>query len=48
MPLSHFGGGALARANLDSHPAGPAKHGELGQAERAFTLASTMMSGILA
>lgn len=30
------------------HPAGPPKHGQLSQAERAFTLASTFMSGVIA
>ena len=30
------------------HPAGPPKYGELSQAERAFTLASTFLSGVLA
>jgi hypothetical protein len=30
------------------HPAGPARYGELTQAERAFTLASTFLSGVLA
>ena len=32
----------------EEHPAGPPKYGELNQAERAFTLASTFLSGVLA
>ncbi|KAJ4303452.1 hypothetical protein N0V90_002347 [Kalmusia sp. IMI 367209] len=32
----------------EEHPAGPPKYGELSQAERAFTLASTFLSGVLA
>lgn len=32
----------------ENHPAGPPKYGELSQAERAFTLASTFLSGVLA
>ncbi|KAF7578837.1 PlsC, 1-acyl-sn-glycerol-3-phosphate acyltransferase [Pyrenophora tritici-repentis] len=34
--------------NADAHPAGPPRFGELTQAERAFTLASTFLSGVLA
>ncbi|CAA9957357.1 Acyltransferase-domain-containing protein [Pyrenophora teres f. maculata] len=34
--------------NVDAHPAGPPRFGELTQAERAFTLASTFLSGVLA
>jgi hypothetical protein len=35
--------------NVDvAHPAGPPRYGELTQAERAFTLASTFLSGVLA
>jgi hypothetical protein len=32
----------------DQHPAGPPQHGTLGQAERAFSAASTFLSGVLA
>jgi len=32
----------------DLHPAGPSKHGTMGQAERAFSAASTFLSGVLA
>ncbi|KAF2808014.1 acyltransferase-domain-containing protein [Mytilinidion resinicola] len=38
----------VAKKTVENHPAGPPKHGELSQAERAFTLASTFMSGVLA
>lgn len=38
----------VSRDNVHPHPAGPPKHGELSQAERAFTLASTFLSGVLA
>ena len=34
--------------DVGAHPAGPPKYGELTQAERAFTLASTFLSGVLA
>ncbi|KAL1311017.1 hypothetical protein AAFC00_001235 [Neodothiora populina] len=32
----------------DGHPAGPVQHGAVGQAERAFSAASTFLSGVLA
>ncbi|THY17949.1 acyltransferase-domain-containing protein [Aureobasidium pullulans] len=32
----------------DQHPAGPPQHGTMGQAERAFSAASTFLSGVLA
>ncbi|OCK81211.1 hypothetical protein K432DRAFT_442540 [Lepidopterella palustris CBS 459.81] len=38
----------VSKKNVENHPAGPPKHGELSQAERAFTLASTFLSGVLA
>ncbi|ORY01033.1 acyltransferase-domain-containing protein [Clohesyomyces aquaticus] len=38
----------VSHPNIENHPAGPPRHGELSQAERAFTLASTFMSGVLA
>ncbi|KAF2269127.1 acyltransferase-domain-containing protein [Lojkania enalia] len=38
----------VSKDNALPHPAGPPKHGELTQAERAFTLASTFLSGVLA
>jgi hypothetical protein len=38
----------VAKQNIENHPAGPPRHGELSQAERAFTLASTFLSGVLA
>lgn len=38
----------ISKDNVEPHPAGPPKHGELSQAERAFTLASTFLSGCLA
>ncbi|KAJ4318473.1 hypothetical protein N0V94_004428 [Neodidymelliopsis sp. IMI 364377] len=38
----------VSKDNLEAHPAGPPKYGELTQAERAFTLASTFLSGVLA
>jgi hypothetical protein len=34
--------------SVPAHPAGPPRYGELTQAERAFTLASTFLSGVLA
>ncbi|KAF9732911.1 hypothetical protein PMIN06_012626 [Paraphaeosphaeria minitans] len=46
-----FGAGLkIAKQNIapEEHPAGPPKYGELNQAERAFTLASTFLSGVLA
>lgn len=36
-----------ANTNGD-HPAGPVQHGTMGQAERAFSAASTFLSGVLA
>lgn len=38
----------VSKDNVDAHPAGPPRFGELTQAERAFTLASTFLSGVLA
>ncbi|KAF9694939.1 hypothetical protein EKO04_006744 [Ascochyta lentis] len=38
----------VSKDNIAAHPAGPPKYGELTQAERAFTLASTFLSGVLA
>jgi hypothetical protein len=38
----------VTKPSVDNHPAGPPRHGELTQAERAFTLASTFLSGVLA
>lgn len=38
----------VSKDNLAEHPAGPPRYGELTQAERAFTLASTFLSGVLA
>ncbi|KAF2739563.1 acyltransferase-domain-containing protein [Polyplosphaeria fusca] len=38
----------VSKDNIFPHPAGPPKHGDLTQAERAFTLASTFLSGVLA
>ncbi|KAG9186121.1 hypothetical protein G6011_02677 [Alternaria panax] len=38
----------FSKGNVEAHPAGPPRFGELTQAERAFTLASTFLSGVLA
>ncbi|KAF1930277.1 1-acyl-sn-glycerol-3-phosphate acyltransferase gamma [Didymella exigua CBS 183.55] len=38
----------VSKDNIAAHPAGPPRYGELTQAERAFTLASTFLSGVLA
>ena len=38
----------VSKDNIAAHPAGPPRFGELTQAERAFTLASTFLSGVLA
>lgn len=38
----------VSKDNIEEHPAGPPRYGELTQAERAFTLASTFLSGVLA
>ncbi|PSN64674.1 acyltransferase-domain-containing protein [Corynespora cassiicola Philippines] len=38
----------VSQDNIAAHPAGPPKYGQLSQAERAFTLASTFLSGVLA
>jgi hypothetical protein len=38
----------VSKQNMDAHPAGPPKYGDLSSAERAFTLASTFLSGVLA
>ncbi|KAH7115323.1 acyltransferase-domain-containing protein [Dendryphion nanum] len=38
----------VSKQNVEPHPAGPPRHGQLSQAERAFTLASTFLSGVLA
>jgi hypothetical protein len=43
-----LGAGLRFSKPVEPHPAGPPRHGELTQAERAFTLASTFLSGILA
>ncbi|KAF1990052.1 acyltransferase-domain-containing protein [Aulographum hederae CBS 113979] len=44
-----FGSGLrLSADNVENHPAGPPKHQGLSQAERAFSVASTFLSGILA
>ncbi|KAF2427187.1 acyltransferase-domain-containing protein [Tothia fuscella] len=46
-PLADFGAG-LSSKSLQNHPSGPPTHGPTSQAERAFTAASTFMSGIMA
>ncbi|PNS21694.1 hypothetical protein CAC42_1548 [Sphaceloma murrayae] len=38
----------LSRPQVGAHPSGPPQVGSLGQAERAFSAASTFLSGILA
>ncbi|CAI6335057.1 unnamed protein product [Periconia digitata] len=38
----------VSKQNVQDHPAGPPRYGELSTAERAFTLASTFLSGVLA
>jgi hypothetical protein len=38
----------ISKTHDEEHPAGPPRFGELTQAERAFTLASTFLSGVLA
>lgn len=38
----------VSPTNNDNHPAGPPQHGQLTQAERAFTLSSTFLSGVMA
>ncbi|KAF2843033.1 acyltransferase-domain-containing protein, partial [Patellaria atrata CBS 101060] len=52
MPRRDFGEGINLNSGSvgddDDHPSGPPKHGEMSQAERAFSFASTFMSGILA
>jgi len=48
---SDFGAGltvSKAGAAEQQHPAGPAPYGSIGQAERAFSAASTFLSGVLA
>ncbi|GAM85596.1 hypothetical protein ANO11243_036030 [Dothideomycetidae sp. 11243] len=46
---SDLGAGlSLAKPEVGLHPAGPSKHGPMGQAERAFSAASTFLSGVLA
>ncbi|KAF2753637.1 acyltransferase-domain-containing protein [Pseudovirgaria hyperparasitica] len=48
-PKKDFGVGLnLGPTKLGRHPSGPPRHGEFGQAERAFTLGSTFISGVLA
>ncbi|KAF1949273.1 acyltransferase-domain-containing protein [Byssothecium circinans] len=42
------GGLRVSKQNIKEHPAGPPRYGELSSAERAFTLASTFLSGVLA
>ncbi|KAF2205044.1 acyltransferase-domain-containing protein [Delitschia confertaspora ATCC 74209] len=53
MPPKHkkddLGAGLrVSKDNIEAHPAGPPRYGELTQTERAFTLASTFLSGVLA
>ena len=39
----------LARPASDGpHPGGPLQHGVMGQSERAFSAASTFLSGVMA
>jgi len=47
---TNFGVGiGTSTANpTDEHPGGPVQHGAVGQAERAFSAASTFLSGVLA
>ncbi|KAF2227797.1 acyltransferase-domain-containing protein [Elsinoe ampelina] len=46
---SNLGAGlSLDKPQVGIHPAGPPAHNALGQAERAFSAASTFLSGILA
>lgn len=47
-PLADFGGGLSSKSLGEKHPSGPPQHGPTGQAERAFTAASTFMSGVMA
>jgi hypothetical protein len=46
-PLADFGGGLSSKSFLN-HPSGPPQHGPTGQVERAFTAASTFLSGVVA
>jgi 1-acyl-sn-glycerol-3-phosphate acyltransferase len=46
-PLADFGGG-LSSKSFQNHPSGPPQHGPTGQVERAFTAASTFLSGVVA
>jgi len=39
---------SLSRPPIGAHPAGDSRHGPVGQAERAFSAASTFLSGVLA
>jgi len=41
-------GTSTAAKSTDEHPGGPVQHGAVGQAERAFSAASTFLSGVLA
>lgn len=43
LSMSKPGGGVEKQ-----HPAGPPQYGSMGQAERAFSAASTFLSGVLA
>ncbi|KAF2135629.1 uncharacterized protein K452DRAFT_281235 [Aplosporella prunicola CBS 121167] len=50
-PKSDAGIGAgfnLKSPSIDPHPSGPPQHGQLGQAERGMSVASTFLSGVLA
>lgn len=38
----------LKSPDIENHPSGPPKHGQLGQAERGVSIASTFLSGVLA
>ncbi|KAF2089599.1 acyltransferase-domain-containing protein, partial [Saccharata proteae CBS 121410] len=38
----------LKSPDVQTHPSGPPQHGELGQAERGMSMASTFLSGVLA
>ncbi|GAB7346657.1 hypothetical protein MBLNU459_g1787t1 [Dothideomycetes sp. NU459] len=48
--VSDFGAGlSMSRSGpSEQHPAGPVQYGSMGQAERAFSAASTFLSGVLA
>jgi len=38
----------LSATDIEDHPSGPPKHGGVSQGERAFNIASTFLSGVLA